>query len=329
MTARSGMVSVAAASFAIGATLSASGVDPILNWDMDTLAAAEPPNDIVADLGTSGLDGLVMSGIGITRVTSGGPFATSPAYYTHPGPGAPTSQGIQVLGAQTALDVTNSYSISAWFQGHDATAAANIAGRYDGGAHEGFVLRYEDDEQVSFFHRSNTDFNLIFGVGPAITDTNWHHLVGVFEEGAGSTLWLDGQIVGTDNTTTSGFGFPPLTPVFMVGSQDNAPNRRPFASGIDEVKLYDFALNEEQVLSLYTFNSVRAPVTSTNVTVNDTLGVSFSSEVGRTYVLQSTPDLVSSNFSDTGAIAIGNGGGMTLFDPTGPSTSKNYRVVQE
>jgi hypothetical protein len=70
-------------------------------------------------------------------------------------------------------------------------------------------------------------------------------------------------------------------------------------------------------------------ITSTNVVVADTIGVAFNSVLNETFVLQSTPDLVSSNFSDTGAFAIGNGGGMTLFDPTGPSTSKNYRVLQD
>ena len=70
-------------------------------------------------------------------------------------------------------------------------------------------------------------------------------------------------------------------------------------------------------------------IMSTNVMVADTLGVAFNSVSNETFVLQSTPDLVSSNFSDTGAFATGNGGGMTLFDPTGPSTSKNYRVLQE
>jgi hypothetical protein len=70
------------------------------------------------------------------------------------------------------------------------------------------------------------------------------------------------------------------------------------------------------------------PITLTNVVVTDTRGVSFQSVSNKTYRLQSTPDLVSSNFSDTGAIAIGDGGGMTLFDPGGTSTSKNYRVRQ-
>jgi hypothetical protein len=66
------------------------------------------------------------------------------------------------------------------------------------------------------------------------------------------------------------------------------------------------------------------------VVIEDTLGATFTNSVlNATYRLQSAPDLVSSNFTDTGAIAIGNGGAITLFDPAGPSTSKNYRVVAD
>ena len=65
-----------------------------------------------------------------------------------------------------------------------------------------------------------------------------------------------------------------------------------------------------------------------NVVVEATAGIGFTSEADFTYRLQSTPDLVSSNFTDTGAFVIGSGGDMILFDPTGTSTSKNYRVVR-
>jgi hypothetical protein len=74
------------------------------------------------------------------------------------------------------------------------------------------------------------------------------------------------------------------------------------------------------------------PIPDPDVTlavIEDTLGATFDSVSNATYRLQSTPDLVSSNFTDTGAIAIGNGAAITMFDPTGTSTSKNYRVVPE
>jgi hypothetical protein len=48
---------------------------------------------------------------------------------------------------------------------------------------------------------------------------------------------------------------------------------------------------------------------------------------GIVYKLQSTPDLVSLNYGATGAFVLGDGSGMTLFDPSGASTTKNYRVT--
>ena len=80
-------------------------------------------------------------------------------------------------------------------------------------------------------------------------------------------------------------------------------------------------------MSAVQFLGFNAVIVESMSVVTDAAGVSFDSISNATHRLQSTPDLVSSNFSDTGAFTIGNGASMTLFDPTGPSTSKNYRVV--
>ncbi len=57
----------------VGATLSQAAPQPLLHGDMDALASAAPPNDIVDDRGTSGLDGLVDSSAGPVRIATGGP----------------------------------------------------------------------------------------------------------------------------------------------------------------------------------------------------------------------------------------------------------------
>ena len=67
----------------------------------------------------------------------------------------------------------------------------------------------------------------------------------------------------------------------------------------------------------------------TNVVVADTAGIAFDTDEGLTYHLEATPDLVSTNYSDTGAFVTGSGGPVTLFDPSGTSSMKNYRVVVE
>jgi hypothetical protein len=122
----------------------------------------------------------------------------------------------------------------------------------------------------------------------------------------------------------------PMNPV-TVASVPELYSNNDLNGRIDELTVFSTALSAAQISNLYAAAFISGPViaSSTNVVVDDVLGTSFSSVSNVTYRLQSTPDLVSSNFSDTGAMAIGNGGDMTLFDPTGPSTSKNYRVTQE
>jgi len=69
-------------------------------------------------------------------------------------------------------------------------------------------------------------------------------------------------------------------------------------------------------------------VAFTNVVVADTVGAEFLSELGAVYELQSTPNLLNSNdWMSTGAFVNGNGTNMFLFDASGFSSNKNYRVV--
>jgi hypothetical protein len=60
-----------------------------------------------------------------------------------------------------------------------------------------------------------------------------------------------------------------------------------------------------------------------------TATVSFVSIDGTTNRLESTPDLVNSNFSDTGASVLGDGTGKVLTDPAGSPNSKSYRVTAD
>ena len=106
----------------------------------------------------------------------------------------------------------------------------------------------------------------------------------------------------------------------VIGTKFGSLGRMGFQIYIDNLKIND----EIPIIN----DEIPITVASTNVVVANTAGVSFQSVSNKTYRLQSTPDLVSTNFSDTGAIAIGDGGGMTLFDPAGTSASKNYRVRQ-
>ena len=69
------------------------------------------------------------------------------------------------------------------------------------------------------------------------------------------------------------------------------------------------------------------PVITTNL-VEDTFALGFDSEVGFTYDLQSTELPQTNNWITTGATIEGTGDPLLMFDPTGFSTSKLYRVVK-
>jgi len=60
-----------------------------------------------------------------------------------------------------------------------------------------------------------------------------------------------------------------------------------------------------------------------------TATVAFVSIDGTTNRLESTPDLINSNFSATGASVLGDGTGKVLTDPAGSPNSKSYRVTAD
>jgi len=68
-------------------------------------------------------------------------------------------------------------------------------------------------------------------------------------------------------------------------------------------------------------------VDSTVVQVDGVFGLQFMTELSRVYSLEFTTSPVGSAYQGTGALLEGNGGVMEMFDPTGGSDSKTYRVV--
>jgi len=70
------------------------------------------------------------------------------------------------------------------------------------------------------------------------------------------------------------------------------------------------------------------PVEFSNVNLDDVVGLSFTGQVDKLYLLQYTPDLVSLDWLDTQMFVRGTGGESFVFDPTGVSTQKNYRIVE-
>jgi hypothetical protein len=95
----------------------------------------------------------------------------------------------------------------------------------------------------------------------------------------------------------------------------------------EEVRLYKDYLTDDQIRALFEAGPthlIQAP-DLTETGVEDTFATEFLSEAGISYELECSTNQV--DWEATGAIAEGNGGTLTLFDPSGYSTSKQYRVA--
>ena len=243
-------------------------------------------------------------------------------------------------GGASALNLSGAtaYTINAWVSNdEDIGSWGMIAVERDTTWASGWNYgssHYRSSGGPTSGYRAWTQGGVASAEGLALIDAGWHMLTVSAILGGVANFYVDGAFVGSagvSGTIIAGDGA-----WFNVANNAN-PNTADWGPSdlngrIDELAVFSTALSAPQIADLYTAATVLAgPVIigSTNVVVDDVLGTSFSSVSNETYHLQSTPDLVSSNFNDTGAMAIGNGGDMTLFDPTGPSTSKNYRVTQE
>ena len=69
-------------------------------------------------------------------------------------------------------------------------------------------------------------------------------------------------------------------------------------------------------------------VAISEVTVDDVMGVAFTSTVSEIYRLQCTESPASGMWTNTPLMLEGTGGPITAFDPTGVSTQKSYRILQ-
>ena len=70
------------------------------------------------------------------------------------------------------------------------------------------------------------------------------------------------------------------------------------------------------------------PVDFARIDANDDIGLSFTGAVDELYLLQSTTNLVSTDWFDTDLFIRGTGGESFVYDPAGISTQKNYRIVE-
>ncbi|MDK9700708.1 MAG: choice-of-anchor D domain-containing protein [bacterium] len=105
--------------------------------------------------------------------------------------------------------------------------------------------------------------------GTIPTNGSWHFVVATYD-GAQVKLYIDGALSGT-HSQTAALGSFSNTARLQIGYSDNGYDR--FAGKIDDVRLYNRALTESEVSSLYTPPSLRVTYNGNTITPPLNFGV--------------------------------------------------------
>jgi uncharacterized protein len=150
------------------------------------------------------------------------------------------------------LDGTGTVTLSAWVASRTGTNYEGIAGfEGTGSAGDIYSLKMDNSDGINWTvlpsHGPAPSSDTLANYAAATTD-GWVHVVGVFEQGVGSTLYVNGAVAAT---AAAGSPIPDKTPpsFFRVGVYYN--NGYQFTGSIDDVQLYNEALSAADVGSLF------------------------------------------------------------------------------
>jgi hypothetical protein len=89
--------------------------------------------------------------------------------------------------------------------------------------------------------------------GPILNDDQWHHVV-VIDDGSGLDLWVDGVF---ERPISNGGSILGTFPSIWLGNSSRSDN--PYDGKLFDVRIYDSALTEAQILELYTEGAAALP----------------------------------------------------------------------
>jgi len=146
--------------------------------------------------------------------------------------------------------VTASVWINTTSTGHDTQINYGGGGRilrYRGG---GYWMTLSDNGPVSGAMHINTQAHYSPADTNAYNDGNWHHLVISFD-GSVFKLYIDGQLLHEDDNFGNNETINYLGGGGFAIGRDGDYNASYFEGTIDDVRIYDRALSENEVLTLY------------------------------------------------------------------------------
>jgi hypothetical protein len=148
---------------------------------------------------------------------------------------------------------TGTVSLSLWVTTHNTSQYGGIAG-FEGTGTNGdiYSLKMDNADKINWTvlpsHGPTASSDTLTNYAAATSD-GWVHVVGVFEQGVGSTLYVNGSVAATG---AAGSPIPDKTPpgLFRIGTYYNSSSYE-FNGSIDDVQAYDQALTADDVTFLF------------------------------------------------------------------------------
>jgi hypothetical protein len=150
----------------------------------------------------------------------------------------------------------NIVSCSVWIKGAANTAYSRILsqdGPTGGADGYGFYVTTATNEVV-FAIKTDVTGTVTSSSSGVVLDGTWHHLVGTYD-GSNVNIYVDGNIVGSPvaGTAVLSYGIGGLTIGCM--SEPTALPSYLFTGNIDEVAIFNYALDSDQVEEIYNATS--------------------------------------------------------------------------
>lgn len=163
-----------------------------------------------------------------------------------------------VVNDNPLVDFTNNMSICAWYNATDSLSGGTIVGKARDTNLTGYLLTYFIPNMV--FGVNNGPSGEGISINTFDYFKGWHFMVGTYD-GSLFSLYIDGLLIETSVGSISALN---STRSLYIGSEDYL--WRLFGGKIDDVRLYNRALNQSEVNALYNEN-----ICYQTITVTDTL----------------------------------------------------------
>ncbi len=149
--------------------------------------------------------------------------------------------------------VGRNVSLSTWVTTHNTAQYGGIAGfEGTGTAGDIYSLKMDNADKINWTvlpsHGPLASSDTLANYAATRSD-GWVHVVGVFEEGVGSTLYVNGSVAATG---AAGSPIPDKTTpsLFRIGTYYNSSSYE-FNGSVDDVRVYDEALSADDVVLLF------------------------------------------------------------------------------